>query len=146
MHYVTFFVAVLLCNALAQVGEDHLGVLTDFIWLTLILYHQAVCRIIYCVYCIIVIILFCIFFSREQHQTEMSAMDDKVKCLELEIEKTKKSSYETTVQFETKVGNLKTLFLDCYFFHFNHAIWDTHLFKTTVQGNLATSQEIVKEK
>lgn len=59
-------------------------------------------------------------FFREQHQTEVSAMEDKVKWLEQELEKTKKSSNETTVQFQTKVGNVKILFLGSHFSHFNH--------------------------
>lgn len=59
-------------------------------------------------------------FFREQHQTEVSAMEDKVKWLEQELEKTKKSSNETTMQFQTKVGNVKILFLGSHFSHFNH--------------------------
>ena len=47
-----------------------------------------------------------LYFNREQHQTEVSAMDDKVKWLEIELEKTRKSSHEASVQFETKVGKL----------------------------------------
>ena len=42
-------------------------------------------------------------FYRGQHQIEVSALDDKMKCLHLELEKTKKSSHETSLQLETKV-------------------------------------------
>ena len=45
---------------------------------------------------------YCIFF-REEHQTAVSAMEDKAKSLELELEKTRKTSYETTVALEAKV-------------------------------------------
>ena len=58
----------------------------------------------------------CVTLYREQHQTEMSAIEDKVKWLELELEKTKRSSNENTVQFQSKVGSL---FLGPYFSHFN---------------------------
>ena len=50
------------------------------------------------------------FLLREQHQTEVSAMEDKGKWLELELEKSKKSSNESTVQFQTKVGTLLSCF------------------------------------
>ena len=62
---------------------------------------------------------FCVTLYREQHQTEMSAIEDKVKWLELELEKTKRSSNENTVQFQSKVGSLKILFLGRHFSHFN---------------------------
>ena len=55
---------------------------------------------------------------REQHQTEVSAMEDKVKWLDLELEKTKKSTNESMVQFQTKVGNLKSCVL--YLISFIH--------------------------
>ena len=67
------------------------------------------------------------YLLREQHQTEVSAMEDKVKWLELELEKTKKSSNESTVQFQTKVGNLIILFLGSQFSHFNHMKTDNTL-------------------
>ena len=51
-----------------------------------------------------------VLLLREQHQTEVSAMEDKVKRLELELEKSKKSSDESTEQFQTKVGTLLSCF------------------------------------
>lgn len=47
------------------------------------------------------------YLYREQHLTEVSAIEDKVKWLQLELEKTKKSSSESTVHFQSKVGSLK---------------------------------------
>lgn len=35
---------------------------------------------------------------------EVSAMENKVKSLEVELDKTRKTSYETTVPLEAKVG------------------------------------------
>ena len=49
------------------------------------------------------------YFLREQHQTELSVLEDKVKGLEVELEKTRKSSYETTVPLEAKVCPLPSL-------------------------------------
>ena len=48
------------------------------------------------------VMIFDIF--REQHQIEVSAMENKVKSLEVELDKTRKTSYETTVPLEAKVG------------------------------------------
>jgi len=67
------------------------------------------------------------YILREQHQTEVSAVEDKVKWLELELEKTKKSGNERTEQFQTKVGNLEVVFLGCRFPYFNHKKTDNWL-------------------
>ena len=62
------------------------------------------------------------FLLREQHQTEVSALEDKVKWLELELEKSKNSSNESTVQFQTKVGTLLSCF-SAVFSHMNTDNW-----------------------
>ena len=46
------------------------------------------------------------FFFREEHQTAVSAMGDNTKSLELELEKTRKTSYETTLALEAKVSGV----------------------------------------
>jgi len=48
-----------------------------------------------------------VLLLREQHQTEVSAMEDKVNWLELELEKSKKSSNESAEQFQTKSKELE---------------------------------------
>lgn len=44
---------------------------------------------------------------KEQHQIEVSAMENKVKSLEVELDKTRKTSYETTVPLEAKCKELE---------------------------------------
>jgi len=56
------------------------------------------------------------YLLREQHQTEVSAMEDKVKWLDLDLEKAKKFSNESMEQFQTKVGNFNLVFCTCISF------------------------------
>ena len=58
------------------------------------------------------------YLLREQHQTEVSAMEDKVKWLDLDLEKAKKFSNESMEQFQTKVGNLESCVLYMYLISF----------------------------
>ena len=72
-------------------------------------------------------------FYRGQHQIEVSALDDKVKCLQLELEKTRKASHEISLQLETKVRMLLVI-LSSVFRLFEHLLEKSYLETSCVQG------------